>query len=75
VPALLRAALEEGGLSPDAIDVAPTEADALRWALSLARPGDIVVVLAHLETQEVQTVLAESRSGEGEAAETLTRVK
>jgi cyanophycin synthetase len=59
IPAMFRSELEKLGVAPAAIEVAPSEADALRLALRASRPGDLVVVLAHLESDEVRAVLAE----------------
>jgi cyanophycin synthetase len=59
IPARLGSELEAAGVSRESIEVAPSEAEALRRALSHARPGDLVVVLAHLESDEVRAALAE----------------
>jgi len=58
-PALFRAELVKLGLSPEAIEVASSEGAALRRALEGAAAGDFVVVLAHLDSDEVRAVLAE----------------
>lgn len=58
-PALFRAELERAGMPAGAIEVAPSEADAVRRALAGAAPGDLIVVLAHLESEEVRAVLAQ----------------
>jgi cyanophycin synthetase len=56
-PALFRAELERAGMAREAIDVADSETEAVRLALAGAAPGDLVVVLAHLETDGVRGVL------------------
>jgi cyanophycin synthetase len=61
VPARLVAELVALGLSRDAVEIAPSEADALRRALDWAVAGDFVVVLAHLESAAVSALLAERR--------------
>jgi UDP-N-acetylmuramyl tripeptide synthase len=59
VPTLFRRALLGLGLPPSRVCDAPSEGLALRRALAWARPGDFVVILAHLESAEVDAVLAE----------------
>ena len=45
IPEMLRGGLVEAGVDEAAIDVVPDEAEAVQHTLSLARPGDLVVVL------------------------------
>jgi hypothetical protein len=55
VPALLRAGLRAAG-APDAAvapEVAPSEADAARRALTWARPDDLLVLPLHVERAAV----------------------
>jgi UDP-N-acetylmuramyl tripeptide synthase len=47
VPAILRRALLEAGMRDADVTVAPSEADAVREALDVARPGDVVALLVH----------------------------
>lgn len=46
IPEMLRDALVDAGVDAGAVDVVPDEAEAVEHALSLARPGDLVVVFA-----------------------------
>jgi UDP-N-acetylmuramyl tripeptide synthase len=57
VPALLSAGLRARGV--ESISFAPNEVDALTQALSKARPGDLVVVLPHVEPA-VDALLAQA---------------
>jgi cyanophycin synthetase len=59
VPRLFQEELARLGLPRDVVDVAASEALALRRALDWAEPGDFVLILAHLESAEVAAVLAE----------------
>jgi UDP-N-acetylmuramyl tripeptide synthase len=58
VPRLLARFYEEEGLSPDRIVQATSEADALERALAVSRPGDLVIMLVHVEREPVAAVLA-----------------
>lgn len=58
VPTLLRAGLEAAGVSSQVIESAENEVDSLRHCLELARPGDMILVLAHLETEGIRALLA-----------------
>ena len=49
VPDLIRATLAEAGVPTSSIADATSEPDALRQALAIARPGDLVLVLAHVD--------------------------
>ena len=49
VPRLIRTTLAEAGMPAAAISEASGEPDALRQALAIARPGDLVLVLAHVD--------------------------
>ncbi len=57
VPELFRRALLGLGMDADAIALADSEAAALRQALEAARPGDFVVLLVHLEHDQVRAIL------------------
>jgi UDP-N-acetylmuramyl tripeptide synthase len=50
VPEIIRRALLEAGLTPDAVTVRMTELEAARCALVSARPGDAVALLVHSGT-------------------------
>ena len=63
VPALFRQAFLELGTSSDALATAGSEIEALRLALAGARPGDFIVLLVHLEEEEVRAFLSTSRAG------------
>ncbi len=62
VPALLRAELSRLGLAGEAIATAASETEALRRALDWAKPGDFVVILAHLESAGVRALIAERQA-------------
>jgi len=47
VPQLIRAALLRSGLPAAALPVAPSELEAVRWALAWARPGDVLALPVH----------------------------
>ncbi len=59
VPGRFVAELTSLGMAAETLAVAESEPGALRGALEWARPGDFVVVLAHLDTAGVQKVLTE----------------
>ena len=61
VPRLFEEALLRRGMAREVIDIAPSEGAALRRALDWAQHGDFVLVLAHLESTEVATVLEEAQ--------------
>ncbi|HEX8298160.1 MAG TPA: cyanophycin synthetase, partial [Rubricoccaceae bacterium] len=44
IPTLLRETLIEAGLAPEAVEVVPDETEAVARALSVSRPGDLLVV-------------------------------
>jgi UDP-N-acetylmuramyl tripeptide synthase len=56
-PALFRAELVMAGMGAAGIEVVESETEAVRVALTGAAAGDVVVVLAHLETEGVRRVL------------------
>jgi len=58
VPALFQGELARLGLAQEMIEVAMSESFALRRALEWARPGDFIVILAHLDSAEVAAILA-----------------
>ena len=62
VPAILERALAACGLASAAVTSATDEVEALAAALDGSRPGDLVVVLPHLDREGVQALLA-LRSG------------
>ena len=51
IPALLVRACTEAGLAAEASAVAADELAALEALLAVARPGDVVLVLAHLDAR------------------------
>lgn len=57
VAALLREAFVGAGAAPEAIDYVAGELDAVRAALALAGPGDLVVALAHEDVAAVVALL------------------
>lgn len=57
-PEVFRAACLRHGLPADAFDVATSEVDALGRAFAVAAPGDLVVVLVHLEAEAVRAFLS-----------------
>lgn len=62
VPELLRRALEASGLSASQLSIEADEVTSLRRALDDAHPGELVVVLPHVETEGVDALLAERRA-------------
>jgi UDP-N-acetylmuramyl tripeptide synthase len=60
IPALMREEFMRGGVSADAITVAPSELDAVREALAWAREGDLLVLTVHAERPAVLELLAAS---------------
>ncbi len=58
VPEIFRRAFVALGMAPEAIMIAGSEVDALRVALDGAAPGDLVVLLVHLEEEAVRAFLA-----------------
>jgi cyanophycin synthetase len=59
MPAILKRSLSSHGLPDDAISLAASEVDALRRILSEAKPDDFVLVLVHLDHDEVRSFLAQ----------------
>ncbi len=60
VPDVLRRAFVARGIVDDAITIAASEVDSLRVALDGASPSDFVVVLVHLDHEEVAAFLGET---------------
>lgn len=58
VPEVFRRELFALGLAPEAFAIAASEVDALRRALAAARPEDFVVLLVHVDEDEVRALLA-----------------
>jgi cyanophycin synthetase len=63
VPALLKRALAQAGLAPEAVADAPDEDRAVRLALAWARAGDVLVLPLH------------SRDGRGRALALFERLR
>lgn len=59
VVALLDGAFAAAGIAREAMGHASSEIDAITQGLAWARPGDLVLVLVHVERDEVQAFLAE----------------
>jgi cyanophycin synthetase len=57
VPTLLKKALENSGVPPDEIDTIPEEQLAVHAALSLAEPGDLVLIFADAITRSWKQVI------------------
>ena len=57
VPAIMREALIELGTPADTIREVATEIEVLREGLEWARPGDVIVILDHVERDEIQAEL------------------
>ncbi|HEX9950799.1 MAG TPA: cyanophycin synthetase, partial [Rubricoccaceae bacterium] len=51
IPTLLRDTLIEAGLAPEAVEVIPDEQEAVARALSVSRPGDLLVVFGDAITR------------------------
>jgi UDP-N-acetylmuramyl tripeptide synthase len=64
VPALFRTALTELGLPDAAILTASSEVDGLEKALAVAKPGDVIALLVHVEREAVRKWL-EARAARG----------
>ena len=61
VPRIIGEALITLGVSPDQIEVAPSELDAVRRALRWARDGDLLVCPVHVSKAEVSALLQHLR--------------
>ncbi|MFO0667611.1 MAG: hypothetical protein U0174_26905, partial [Polyangiaceae bacterium] len=57
IPAIFRRVLVAEGLADEAFELVEGEVAALSHALSLAKPGDFVALLVHLEQHEVAAYL------------------
>jgi UDP-N-acetylmuramyl tripeptide synthase len=63
IPAILRAALMEAGVSAEAIAVAGSEAEALSMALEGSSAGELIAILPSIEGEAVHALL-EARSAQ-----------
>ena len=61
VPRVIQSELVRLGMHDQSVTIAPSEAEALRSALGEAKPGDLIVLLVHLDEKEVAEVLAAGR--------------
>ncbi len=66
VPGILRRALLEAGLTPEAVVMKMSESEAAAYAIAVARPGDSVALLMHSGSAR-QKVLARLREEQGQA--------
>ena len=57
VPAIIGAELRRLGCAAEAVETAPTEVAAVERALAASKPGDSVLVLAHVEREQVRALL------------------
>ncbi|MEM7172308.1 MAG: Mur ligase family protein [Pseudomonadota bacterium] len=57
VPALIEAELRDGGASPEAYVHAGTELEGVRQSLRLAREGDLLILLVHVERKETMALM------------------
>jgi cyanophycin synthetase len=71
VPRILGEALIELGVSPDQIEVAPSEIAAVRHALAWARDGDLLVCPVHVSKAEVSALLRKLQDSGWEPDATL----
>jgi len=62
VPKLIESSLLERGLGPEQIQIVEGEIPALEAAMAWARPGDLTMLLVHLERDEVTEWVAQTRS-------------
>jgi len=58
VVALLEGFFASAGMAPEAVGHATSEVDAIAQGLAWAEPGDVVLVLVHIQRAEVQAYLA-----------------
>ena len=72
VPALIEDELRRGGAGDDVIDHAPNELTAVDRALAWARPGDLLLLLAHENREGVLERLVTLRDRGWKAGEPLT---
>ncbi len=61
LPALFSAELAQLGASPDSVEIAPSEFEAVRRALRWALPGDVLVCPVHVEKEAVLSLLERMR--------------
>jgi cyanophycin synthetase len=57
IPKMLRAALLEAGVSPQAIEVVPDEQEAIDVALRRGKPGDLVLIFADALTRSWEQIV------------------
>lgn len=69
VPALLRDELLRLGAAPESVTIAGTELGGVREALAWARPGDLLILLAHSQRDEVLALLDRLRASGWRAGE------
>jgi UDP-N-acetylmuramyl tripeptide synthase len=69
VPAVLRDELLRLGADPESVTIAGTELEAIRKALAWAQPGDLLVLLAHTQRNEVLALLDRLRESGWRAGE------
>jgi cyanophycin synthetase len=71
VPAVLRDELLRLGATPESVTIAATELEGIREALSWARPGDLLILLAHIQRDEVLALLDRLRETSWRAGDPL----
>jgi UDP-N-acetylmuramyl tripeptide synthase len=71
VPALMESALREAGAPPDRIARAASEGEGVRAALAWAQPGDLLVLLIHVERRAVTRLLEDLRARAWSAGEPI----
>jgi cyanophycin synthetase len=71
VPAVLRDELVRLGAAPESVTIAGTELEGIREALAWARPGDLLILLAHTQRDEVLALLDRLRETGWRAGEPL----
>jgi hypothetical protein len=67
VAAMMRRELIGRGMEPESISVVDSETDALDAALKWAKPGDVVLLLVHLQREAVQQWLEAFQTDEIDA--------
>jgi cyanophycin synthetase len=71
VPAILRDELVHLGAAPESVTITGTELEAIREALAWAKPGDLLILLAHTQQSEVLSLLDRLRETGWRAGERL----
>ena len=72
IPDMLRAALVEAGVAPDAVEVVPDEAEAVEHTLGLASRGDLVVVFGDKIERCWDQIVGFGAGGDGVASASRT---